>query len=88
MSFASSAFAMIASLDFNRRNRSSALQKMDKLIKGKYKKGKILKKATPEQLKTIRERIRKEQRSLFLKRAILFIVSLGLWCYFLLFHQF
>lgn len=71
-----------------RRKRPSAFEKMGKLPNGAYQEGEFSKKATPQQLKAIKEKVRKEQRSLFLKRAILFIVSLGILCYFLLFHKF
>lgn len=63
MGFGGSVSAMITSLKNNKRSRVSTFDKLKKYENVKYKDGgKIEKKATPQQLKEIRERIKKENK--------------------------
>ncbi|MCF6349083.1 MAG: hypothetical protein L3J20_12410 [Flavobacteriaceae bacterium] len=63
MGFGGSVSAMITSLKNNKRSRVSMFDKLKKYENVKYKDGgKIEKKATPQQLKAIRERIQKENK--------------------------
>ena len=69
---------MIASLKHNKRERVSAFKKIKNLKKGKNSSVFFTKKATPSQLKKIRERIllenkKKRQQSLFIFITILVI---------------
>ena len=62
MSFGGAVSAMVTSLKNNKRPRVSAFKRLKGYENVKYKKGKIEKKATPQQLKEIRERIQKENK--------------------------
>ncbi len=66
MGFGGSVSAMISSLKNNKRSRVRTFDKLKRYENVKYKKGKIEKKATPQQLKEIRERIQKENRRIFI----------------------
>ena len=62
MGFGGSVSAMLTSLKNNRRSRVSTLEKLKGYENIKYKKGKIEKKATPLQLKKIRDRLQEENK--------------------------
>lgn len=62
MSFGGAVSAMLTSLKNNKRPRVSAFEKIKGYEHTPYKKGKIEKKATPHQLKLIREKIQKENK--------------------------
>ncbi len=62
MSFGGAVSAMQTSLKNNKRSRVSAFKKMERFQDVKYKEGTIVKKASPQLLKEIRERIQKENR--------------------------
>jgi len=62
MGFGGSVSAMLASLKNNKRSRVSTFKKLKEYENISYKKGKIEKKATPQQLKEIRERLQKENK--------------------------
>jgi len=62
MGFGGSVSAMISSLKNNKRSRVRTFDKLKKYENVKYKEGKIEKKATPQQLKEIRERLQKENK--------------------------
>ena len=66
MGFGGSVSAMISSLKNNKRSRVSTFDKLKRYENAKYKKGKIEKKATPQQLKEIRERLQKENKGVLL----------------------
>jgi len=62
MGFGGSVSAMVSSLKNNKRPRVSTFSKLKRYENVKYKKGSIEKKATPQQLKEIRERLQKENK--------------------------
>ncbi len=62
MGFGGSVAGMIASLKNNKRSRVSTFKKLKGYENISYKKGKIEKKATPKQLKEIREKLQKENK--------------------------
>ena len=62
MSFGGAVSAMLTSLKNNKRSRVSAFEKIKGYENIPYKKGKIEKKATPLQLKEIREKLQKENK--------------------------
>ena len=75
MSFGGAVSAMMTSLKNNKRARISTFKKLKNYEDVKYKKGPIKKKATPEQLREIREKLQKEnKRDLLI--TILVIASL------------
>ena len=81
MSFGGAVSAMITSLKNNKRDRVSAFDKMKKnKVKSKLKLH-FDKKATPDQLKQIREKVRKENRKRATKNALLFLVILAIFIY-------
>ena len=87
MGFGGSVSAMITSLKNNKRSRASVLEKLKEYENIKYKEGKIEKKATPQQLKEIRERLQKEnKRTRILTITILSIFSIVLLILFALFN--
>ena len=53
---------MITSLKNNRRPKASAFKRLKGYENVKYKKGEIEKKATPQQLRAIREQIQQEHK--------------------------
>jgi len=74
---------MITSLKNNKRSRISTFKRLKGYENTKYKEGKIEKKATSQQLKEIRERIRKEnKRSLTITLTILTVVAIALFILF------
>ena len=75
MSFGGAVSAMMTSLKNNKRTRVSAFNKLKGYDGIKYKKGRIEKKATPEQLKKIREKLQRENKKDLLI-TIIVIVSL------------
>jgi len=62
MGFGGSVSAMITSLKNNKRPRVSTFKKLRGYENVKYKEGRIEKKATPQQLKEIREKLQKENK--------------------------
>ena len=87
MGFGGSVSAMITSLKNNKRSRVSTFKKLKEYENIKYKKGDIGKKATPHQLKEIRERLQKENKQIRKKRiSILAIFALVLVISFILFN--
>ena len=74
MGFGGSVSAMVTSLKNNKRTRPSAFKKIKHLEKGKYKKGSIDKKASPELLKDIRQKTKKEQKIRLIKNLIALII--------------
>ncbi|MCB0459325.1 MAG: hypothetical protein R2821_02395 [Flavobacteriaceae bacterium] len=73
MSFGGAVSAMLTSLKNNKRSRVSAFEKIKGYENIPYKKGKIEKKATPLQLKEIREKLQKENK---MNTVIVTIVSI------------
>ncbi|APZ46194.1 hypothetical protein BW723_07735 [Polaribacter reichenbachii] len=79
MGFGGSAAAMITSLKNNKRTRVSTFQKMKDFKEGKNIQVSFDKKATPQQLKRIREKLQSENkkkliRILLISGSILIIV--------------
>ncbi len=72
MSFGGSVSAMVTTLKNNKRPRVSAFKKIKEYQGVKYKKGTIDKKASPQLLKEIREKIQKENK----KNALVAIISI------------
>ena len=66
MGFGGSVSAMVSSLKNNKRSRVSTFSKLKRYENVKYKNGRIEKKATPQQLKEIRERLQKENKKALL----------------------
>tara|TARA_R110002073_G_scaffold279026_1_gene443241 strand:- start:536884 stop:537150 length:267 start_codon:yes stop_codon:yes gene_type:complete len=62
MSFGGSVSAMLSTLKNNKRSRVSTFEKLKGYEDVKYKKGRIEKKATPQQLKEIRDRLQKRNK--------------------------
>jgi len=84
MSFGGSAQGMITSLKNNRKLKSQKRRYFDKANNSDhkiYKANSKFKKATPEQLKAIREKVRKEKRSTFLLALFFFIIFAILFFY-------
>jgi len=73
MSFGGSVASMITSLKNNKRSRVSTFKKLKRYESIPYKEGVFDKKATPEQLKAIREKLQKENRRSYIIQ-IVFIV--------------
>ncbi len=73
MSFGGAVSAMVTSLKNNRRPRVSAFKKMKEFENVKYKKGTIDKKASPELLRDIREKIQKENK----RNRLIAIISIS-----------
>mgnify|MGYP005998111097 CR=1 FL=1 len=74
MGFGGSVSAMVTSLKNNKRVRPSALNKIKQFEKGKYKEGSIDKKASPELLKDIRLKTKKEEKIRWIKNLIALII--------------
>lgn len=83
MGFGGSVSAMITSLKNNKRTRVSTFKKLKGYQNTSYKKGKIEKKATPQQLKEIREKIQKEN-----KKRVLITITVFSICVIVLFVLF
>lgn len=84
MSFGGSAQGMITSLKNNRKLKSQKRSYFDKANNSDhkiYKTKSKFKKATPEQLQDIREKVRKEKRSTFLLALFFFIIFAILFFY-------
>lgn len=73
-SLSSHASAMIGSIRNNLRRNKAHYFKSSK-DKTKYKKGTIDKKATPQQLKEIREKLQKENRKRLIITILYFVIS-------------
>ena len=73
MSFGGSVSAMVTSLKNNKRPRVSTFKKMEGYKDVKYKKGTINKKASPHQLREIRERLQKQNK----KDSLIGIISIS-----------
>ncbi len=87
MGFGGSVSAMISSLKNNKRSRTSTFEKLKKYEKSTYKKELIEKKATPQQLKEIRERLQKENKRRRIKTiAVMVIFAIVLVALLLLFN--
>ncbi len=84
MSFGGSAQGMITSLKNNRKLKSQKRSYFDKTNNSDhkiYKANSKLKKATPEQLQAIREKVKKEKRSSLLLALLFFIIFAILFFY-------
>ena len=75
MGFGGAVGAMITSLKNNKRSRVSTFKKLENYKDVKYKEGLIEKKATPHQLKEIREKLQKENRKKLIITILYFIIS-------------
>ena len=76
MGFGGSAAAMIASLKANKRKRVSTFDKIKDFKEGKEIKVHFKNKATPKQLKEIREKIQEENKKALTKKVVLISVLL------------
>ncbi len=74
MSFGGSVASMITSLKNNKRSRVSTFKKLKGYESIQYKEGIIDKKATPEQLKAIREKLQKENRRSYIIQIVFFVL--------------
>ena len=88
MGFGGSVAGMLASLKSNKRARPDTFKKMKGVGNVKYSELYFEKKATPHQLKKIREKMQAENRKIFRNRIILFSVFIFLIIYFLGFYKF
>ena len=77
MSFGGSVASMITTLKNNKRPRGSVLKKLKSYQNANYKKGRIEKKATLQQLKEIRERLQKENKR-NRRVTIILVISFGI----------
>lgn len=75
MGFGGSVGAMITSLKNNKRSRTSTFKKLKDYKNVDYGEGKIDKKATPHQLKEIREKLQKENRKKLINTILYFVIS-------------
>ncbi|QCX37113.1 hypothetical protein FF125_01165 [Aureibaculum algae] len=78
MSFGGAVSAMVTSLKNNKRSRVSTFEKLKDYKNIDYGEGKIDKKATPEQLKAIREKLQKENRKKRIITIVYFVVSFAI----------
>ena len=76
MGFGGSAAAMIASLKANKRKRVSTFDKIKDFKEGEEIKVHFKNKATPKQLKEIRERIQEENKKALTKKVVLISIFL------------
>lgn len=74
---------MVASLKNNKRERISTFEKMKNFKEGKNIQVHFDKKATPHQLKTIREKLKKENRKKTKQKALILAVFVVLLIYFI-----
>ncbi len=88
MGFGGSAAAMNTSLKANKRNRVSTFDKIKNFKEGKEIKLDFKNKATPKQLKEIREKLQEENRKLLTKRIIIISVFLFIIIYVIGFVKF
>ena len=78
MSFGGSVGAMITSLKNNKRSRVSTFKKLKDYKNVDYGEGTIDKKASPEQLKEIREKLQKENRKKLIITLLYFVISFAI----------
>ena len=88
MGFGGSASAMIASMKNNKRNRSSTFKKMKEFEEVKYSELHFKNKATPKQLRKIREVIQFENKKRFRRKVIFFSLFFLIILYFVGFYKF
>ena len=88
MSFGGAVSGMITSLKNNKRSRSDTFKKMKNFEGVHYNEIHFDKKATPQQLEKIKAKIKKENRDLFLKRAIILGIFFLLIVYFIGFYKY
>jgi len=81
MSFGGAVSAMATSLKNNKRERVSVFKRLKGYENVKFKKGKIDKKATHQQLKEIRERLQKEN-----KKELIITLTIVSGLFFILFY--
>ena len=79
---------MIASLKSNKRERPNTFKKMKNFEGGKYSEIHFNKKATPSQLKRLKEKIQEENRRAFKKKVIYISIFAIVVIYFIGFYKF
>ena len=75
MGFGGSVGAMLTSLKNNKRTRVNTFKKLKDYKSVDYGEGTIDKKATPHQLKEIREKLQKENRKKLIITILYFVIS-------------
>ena len=82
MSFGGAVSSMISSIKSNKRTRVNTLEKLKHFKKGAYKKGAIDKKATPRQLKAIRDKLQQENKEKRTKMILIYSIIAAIIFYF------
>ena len=88
MGFGGAASSMITSLKNNKRVKSTTFKKMKEFKKVKYSDVHFNKKATPQQLKKIREKLKLENKKNLLRKVILFAIFFCILIYFIKFYKY
>jgi len=86
MSFGGAVGAMITSMKNNKRDKNSTFKK----LKNYDKSHNLLhfdKKASKEELKELRKKLRRENRIISIRNAIITVIIFTIFIYFTLFHQ-
>ena len=88
MGFGGSVAAMLASLKANKRNRVSTFDKIKNFKEGSTIELHFKNKATPKQLKEIRQKLKAENKKQIIKRVVIITICLIIIIYFIGFVKF